>query len=137
MIREKIKERLKDLGITQRKLSRELGECEQNVSQFLTGVRGCNYVTFISMLVTLGMSVDDSKLLVGRYPPSDIRYAVSDALRHQSITRKDIADKAGINSCSLSSFLSGKRYINVDSLDKLLQSLDLTLVCYGEPQIED
>lgn len=135
MIREAIKERIKNLDLTQKQVSKAMGVYEQNLSSFITGLRSYPYGKFIDLITTLGLSVGLKRGYVGVYPPEEIKEAVRDAIESSGLMRRKVADKSGINESTLSSYLTGKRQISVATLEKLMSALDLGLVCYGEPKI--
>lgn len=135
MIREALKERIRDLDLTQKQVSKAMGEYEQNLSSFITGLRSYPYNKFIDLLTLLGLSIGLKCGYVGNYPPEEIKAALRDAIESSGALRRDVAAKSGINESTLSSFLTGKRQISVATLEKLMQTLGLGLVCYGEPKI--
>lgn len=135
MIREAIKERIRALDLTQKQVSKAMGEYEQNLSSFITGLRSYPYGKFIDLLTLLGLSVGLKCGYVGEYPPDEIKEAVRDAMESSGLMRRRVAERSGINESTLSSYLTGKRQISVATLEKLMSALDLGLVCYGEPKI--
>lgn len=135
MIREAIKTRIKDLDITQKKLAEAMGVQPQNLSTFTTGLRWCPYDKFISLMTLLGLTVGRNGSYVGRYAQHDIRSEIRASIEASGLSRKEIAAKSGVNYSTLSSFLTGKRTLRLPTLEKLMVSLNLGLVCFGEPQI--
>lgn len=108
---------------------------EQNFGQFLLGKRPLAYEKFTELLSALGLTVGAKGNLVGETSPSNLREEFSKKIKSKGLTYKIVAQNSGVNSSVLSSFLSGRRKINVGSLEKLMVALDMEFVCYGEPQI--
>lgn len=136
MIREAINIRIKDLDLTKKQISQALGEHEQNLSSFTTGVRSYPTDKFVFLLALLGLTVGDKSSLVGEYPPTEIKEAVRASIEAKGITNKEAAAKSGIDESTLSQYFTGKRQICLATLEKLMVALDLGLVCYGEPQLK-
>ncbi len=136
MIREAINTRLKDLDLTKKQISQALGEHEQNLSSFTTGLRSYPYDKFIALIAILGLTVGENGSLVGKYPPTQIREAVKAAIESKGVTNKEAAARSGVDESTFSQFFTGKRQICLATLEKILVALGLGLVCYGEPQLQ-
>lgn len=134
-IRERIKNRIKDLGLSQRQVSMALGVAEQNLSGFLYGRRTYSLRRIISLMEILGLSIGRKDSLIGKLPPAYLRFELSEMVKSKAILLKEVARLAGINACSISSFFSGKRSLSLKSLERLMDALDEDVVCYGEPKI--
>lgn len=93
------------------------------------------YNKFTRLLEGLGLTVGPHGTIVGETSPLNLREEFSKMIKFRELTHKILSQNSGVNSSVLSSYLSGKRTINIDSLEKLMEALGMTLVCYGEPQI--
>lgn len=141
-IREKIALRIKELGISKKVICEDLGLIQQNFSTFLTGKRGCPIDDVEKLMMYLGLTVrpkdyrpaksDSTKVEVANVDP-EARYT----LMRQKIRLRinelgqplnKIAASAEVNMHSLSSYLTGKRGLNIEHVEKLLEILDLTLI---------
>lgn len=143
-IREKIALRIKELGISKKVVCEDLGIVQQNLSTFLTGKRGCPIDDVEKLLMYLGLTVKDKD-----YKPDPKKRnlvilpvrGIGDETKYTLIRQKirlrmnelelpmtKVAAKAEVNQNSLSSYLSGKRGLNIEHVEKLMQVLDLTLV---------
>ncbi|MCM1076267.1 MAG: helix-turn-helix domain-containing protein [Bacteroides sp.] len=136
MIREAINIRIKDLDLTKKQISQALGEHEQNLSSFTTGVRSYPTDKFVALMKFLGLTVGDKTSLVGEYPPTEIRKALRAAIEAKGMTNKEAAAKSGVDESTLSQYFTGKRRVCLTTLEKLMVALDLGLVCYGKPQLQ-
>lgn len=135
MIREVIKDRIQDLGLTQKKVCEALGEHEQNLSSFTNGLRSYPYEKFVALLQTLGLTIGDRTQYVGQEPPERLRAVLEASIKSSGAKRKEIAELSGVNVSTLSSYLSGKRTICLATLEKLMDCLDLGVIAFGVPAI--
>lgn len=142
-IREKIALRIMQLGLTKKSVCEDLGLTLQNFSSFLTGKRCFPIEDIEVVMMYLGLTVKPKDYkpnpVVVEQPPvptDDIR-----ASRHALIRQKvrlrigelglqtsHVAASAGINANSLSSFLGGKRGLNIRHIEALFSVLSLALV---------
>ncbi len=140
-IREKIALRIKELGITKKTICDDLGLTQQNFSTFLTGKRAIPLDDLEKVLMYLGLTVQSKD-----YKPVDDPVAVKTVNvlpgSHYALLRQKmrmrigelqlrqpvVASRAGVNEKSLSSFLTGRRGLNVSHIEALMEVLDLTLV---------
>lgn len=141
-IREKIALRIKELGIPKKVICEDLGLVQQNLSTFLTGKRGCPIDDVEKLLMYLGLTVKDKDYHPGssrdvagtaQNVSSSVKYAlirqkVRMRINELELPLNKVASSTGINPNSLSSYLTGKRGLNIDHVEKLVDMLDLTLV---------
>lgn len=142
-IREKVALRIKQLGVTKKSVCEDLGLTLQNFSSFLTGKR-CFPIDDLEMvLMYLGLTVkpkDYKPNPVTVEQPSVSTEAIR-ASKHALIRQKvklrigelglplnKVAAAADLNANSLSSFLGGKRGLNIRHIEALFTVLDLALV---------
>jgi len=142
-IREKIALRIKQLGITKKSVCEDLGLTLQNFSSFLTGKR-CFPIDDLEMvLMYLGLTVKSKDYkpnpVVTEQPPVTteairnsqhalIRQKVKLRIGELNLPYNSVAASAELNANSLSSFLNGKRGLNIRHIEKLFAVLDLALV---------
>ena len=142
-IREKIALRIKQLGITKKSVCEDLGLTLQNFSSFLTGKR-CFPIDDLEMvLMYLGLTVKPKDYkpspVVTEQPPvatgairnsqhALIRQKVKLRIGELNLPMNRVASAADLNANSLSSFLGGKRGLNIKHVEALFNVLDLALV---------
>lgn len=136
MIRDAIRERIKDLDVTQKQVCDEIEVTTQTFSGFLNGRLTLPFDKFVNVLDVLGLTVGARGETVGTIPPQCIRSAVRTQIKQHIWTIAFTAQQAHVNASVLSSFLSGKRTMNVNTLDRLLTTLKMELVSYGEPKVK-
>ena len=142
-IREKVALRIKQLGVTKKSVCEDLGLTLQNFSSFLTGKRCFPIDDLEKVLMYLGLTVKPKDYrpnpVTEELPPVPTSTIVSS--RHALIRQKvrlrigelnlpmnRVAAAADINANSLSSFLGGKRGLNIRHIEKLFAVLELALV---------
>ena len=142
-IREKLALRIKHLGITKKSLCEDLDLTMQNFSSFLTGKRCFPMDDLERVMMYLGLTVkpkdykpeDESEKLApldsvtianGHY--SLIRQKMRMRIGELNLQLGRVATRTGVNPNSLSSFLSGKRGLNIKHVEALMDVLTLTLV---------
>ena len=142
-IREKIALRIKHLGITKKSLCEDLDLTMQNFSSFLTGKRCFPMDDLERVMMYLGLTVkpkdykpedeseklaplDSEEIATGHYPL--IRQKMRMRIGELNLQLGRIAARTGVNPNSLSSFLSGKRGLNIKHIEALMDVLSLTLV---------
>ena len=142
-IREKLALRIKHLGITKKSLCEDLDLTMQNFSSFLTGKRCFPMDDLERVMMYLGLTVkpkdykpeDESEKLApvdsvtianGHY--SLIRQKMRMRIGELNLQLGRVATRTGVNPNSLSSFLSGKRGLNIKHIEALMDVLTLTLV---------
>lgn len=142
-IREKIALRIKQLGITKKSVCEDLGLTLQNFSSFLTGKR-CFPIDDLEMvLMYLGLTVKPkdyrpnpvteelppmSSESIRNSPHALIRQKIKLRIGELNLPHNRVATTTGINANSLSSFLGGKRGLNIRHIEALFSALDLALV---------
>ena len=142
-IREKIALRIKQLGITKKAVCEDLGLTLQNFSSFLTGKR-CFPIDDLEMvLMYLGLTVKPKDYkpnpVTVEQPPVDvnairssqhalIRQKIKLRIGELNLPMNKVAASADINANSLSSFLGGKRGLNIRHIEALFAVLELALV---------
>lgn len=142
-IREKIALRIKQLGVTKKSVCEDLGLTLQNFSSFLTGHR-CFPIDDLEMvLMYLGLTVKPKDYrpnpVTVEQPPvatdairngrhALIRQKVGLRIGELALQQSSVAAAAGLNANSLSSFLSGKRGLNIRHIEALFNVLQLALV---------
>lgn len=141
-IREKIALRIKELGISKKIVCEDLGLVQQNFSTFLTGKRGCPIDDVERLVMYLGLTVrpkdykpERTDLAKAGNSPVDlsakytlIRQKIRLRVNETEQPLNKVAASAGVNMHSLSSYLTGKRGLNIEHVEKLLEVLDLALV---------
>lgn len=140
-IREKIALRIKELGITKKTLCDDLGLTQQNFSTFLTGKRPCPLDDLEKVLMYLGLTVqgkdykptgDAAPQKVTVVTPEShyalLRQKIRIRIGQSGIPQPVVASRAHVNEKSLSSFLTGKRGLNITHIESLMEVLDITLV---------
>ncbi len=142
-IREKIALRIKQLGITKKSVCEDLGLTLQNFSSFLTGKR-CFPIDDLEMvLMYLGLTVKPKDYKPGvvtveqpavsteairSHQHALIRQKIKLRIGELNLPMNKVATSADINANSLSSFLGGKRGLNIRHIEALFTVLDLALV---------
>ncbi len=139
-IREKIALRIKELGITKKTICDDLGLTQQNFSTFLTGKRPIPLDDLEKVLMYLGLTVQSKDYKPSEAPVATksvnvgpdshfalLRQKIKLRIGEAKIPQPVVASRAGVNEKSLSSFLSGKRGLNVTHIESLMNVLDLTL----------
>lgn len=142
-IREKIALRIKQFGITKKSVCDDLGLTLQNFSSFLTGKR-CFPIDDLEMvLMYLGLTVKPKDYkpnpVTVEHPPvaTDAIRSAQYALIRQKVKLRigelglqlsHVAARADINANSLSSFLGGRRGLNIRHIEALFSVLSLALV---------
>lgn len=125
---ELISMRIKNLGITQKKLCEDLGLNAGNFSSFIKGNRGVKYHVLISMLEYLGLTFgkegDEVSSIDVANAPSFFKKCVKD-------TGKRVNElNLPIHSCTLASFTSGDRMVTSSIIEKLMSIFGITLLPY-------
>ena len=59
--------------------------------------------------------------------PMDIRQITMDEMQRQSVTQTDLQEMTGILQHRISEYLTGKRDINAETLQKILEALKLEI----------
>lgn len=132
----KIQQRIKDIGTTQRNVSKEIEVSEQSLCNFLKGVRSFPYLKYVKLLEVIGFTIGIDGGL-GKYPAADIPVIIRERIAENDIKIKDIANTSNVNSSSLSSFLTKKRGLSVLAIERIVDCLGLDYVCYGIPFTEN
>lgn len=135
MIRNGIRNRIADLGLSQKEVSAQLGQKEQNFSSFLCGNRAFSMRKLIKLMELLGLSVGDPRNVVGKYPPNEIYHSIAERMAERGLNIKELANSSNVNKSSLSLFLRGSRMLELASLERVLTTLGFELVSYGRPKI--
>lgn len=133
--REIIRQRIQDLGTTQRAVCKSVAVSEQSLSNFLNGSRTYSYALYAKTLNALGLTLGHQEDSIGTAPATSIHEIIKDEIDTRNMTLKALSNKCGVNRSSLSSFLSGRRGINVAAIERIIQELGLTFVSYGQPII--
>lgn len=135
MIRDSIRQRMIDLDVTQREVCKFINVREQHLSNFLCGIRTFPFEDLVRIFHALGLTLGEPDKSVGEHSPENMHRAIHKAMEKRDIQRKELSRISGVNASVISSFLCKKRPISLSSLERLIKSLDLTVVCYGTPQI--
>lgn len=128
----KIQQRIKDIGTTQRNVSKEIDVSEQSLSNFLKGIRAFPYKKYVRLLEAIGFTIGIDGC-IGKYPALDMPTIIRERIVENDIKIKDIASTSNVNSSSLSSFLTKKRGLSVTAIERVADNLGLDYVCYGLP----
>lgn len=126
---------MEDLDLTQKEVADFLGIYPQNLSQFLLGARTLPRQGLIALMEAVGLTVGRRNELVGSIPPQGLFNALTEALKASGLKRREMSEKAQVNASSISSFISGKRNLRLDSISRIMEVLGMSLVAYGEPKI--
>lgn len=135
MIREAIKNRIADLGLSQREICAYAVMREQNLSSFLCGTRSFSMRKLSMLLEILGLTVGDARYVVGKFSPAEIHLAVADSVAERGLKLRELSSLCNVNESSLSLFLKGRRLLELESLERVMAALGLELVSYGRPQL--
>lgn len=112
-----------------------MGVTEQSLSNFLNGKRSYSYLAFVKLLRVLGLTLGKKDDNIGSEPVISIRLVIKDEIARKGRPIYEIAKCCNVNNSSLSSFLTGRRGINITALERIISELELTFVSYGEPTI--
>lgn len=116
--REKIILRMRMLGVSSRALCHDLGMQEGNFSGYIHGNRRLPYKDLELVLSYLGLTLSGGRLR------DSIRYAIIS----NGLKVKDVSADCNMVSTSLSSYLTGKRNLGYEQVERLSQYLGLSLV---------
>lgn len=136
MSRKYIQNRIRDLGFTQRSVSMTIGVSEQSLSNFINGSRSYSYRMYISLLMALGLTVDNPIDSIGKRPATALRETIREAIEARDMSIRKLAELCKVNSTSISSYLTGKRSISVVALERIIDGLKLGFVSYGIPTVQ-
>ena len=127
-LEELIDDRLKSLGISQRKMCNDLGLSPANTCSFLKGRRGVKYDVLISMLkylgLTFGMEGEEASHTDIENAPLFFRECVKK--KGKRITDIDLP----VHHCTLVSFTTGDRMVTSNIIAKLMPVFGITLLPY-------
>lgn len=126
MIREKIKERMDYLGISQKMLCNDLGFVPANFNAFLHGRRTIQLDKLYKVLeyLRLGFKCPNSNEIYEPYQVTGLLYV---NIKSSGMKVKDFADSVNISTSSISSFINGKRSISFDNLERLCVGLGIII----------
>ncbi len=133
--REPLKQRIHDLGLTQKAVSRAMGVTDQSLSNFLNGSRTYSYLVYVKLLKVLGLTLGHEEDNVGSGPALSVRRIIKAEIEKRGQPLSEIAKRCDVRGSTLSSFLTGRRGIRVASLERVITELRLTYVSFGEPTI--
>lgn len=135
MIREAIKERITALDISQGRLCSLMGMRQQDLSSYLHDKREFSLSKITLIMKTLGLTFGPQGSFVGEFPSTDIRRIISCELTNRRMKQRELSKLSGVNAACICQFLKGYTSMYIKSVEKLLDTLNLGIVCFGEPQI--
>lgn len=133
--REPIQQRIRDLGLTQRAVSHAMGVTDQSLSNFLNGSRTYSYLAYVKLLKVLGITLGHEGDNIGTAPALSVRRIIKAEIEKRGQPLSEIAKRCDVRGSTLSSFLTGRRGIRINSLERIITELGLTYVSFGEPTI--
>lgn len=132
-LEEIIATRIKDLGITQRKMCNDLGISCANTCSFLKGNRGVKYNTLIEIIkylgLTFGVEGEETSSVKIEDAPSFFKQRIKNTGKH--INEMDLP----IHYCTLVSFITGDRMVTSSIIAKLMPMFGITLLPYKEKEV--
>lgn len=127
-----ISERIKNLGVTQKKMCEDLGISTANTCSFLKGRRGVKYPMLIGMLNYLGLTFGKEGEETSDVKISDIPAFFKERVKE---TGKHVCDlDLPIHYCTLVSFMTGARMVKSSVIEKLMPAFGITLLPYKEKE---
>lgn len=131
MIREQIQHWMEVRGVSQTMLCRDLELSVQNFNAFMHGRRivSINKLVVIMEYLRVMFAKDGNTY---DYRPKDMSMFFLAITKGRGLCILELAENAGINGCSLSSFINGNRNLNYHSLDKLCDTLGVEMVTVGK-----
>lgn len=128
-----ISERIKSLGVTQKKMCEDLGISAANTCSFLKGRRGVKYNALICILnylgLTFGKEGEDTSEVKTSEIPAFFKECVKKTGKH--INELDLP----VHSCTLISFTTGSRMVKSSVIEKLMPIFGITLLPYKEKEV--
>lgn len=108
---------MKELGVSSRALCKDIGINEPNFSAYLNGRRRLPYKDLEIILGYLGLVLSGGR----------IRDSIRFAMWEKGIGTNQLAEKCGLVTTSLSSFLTGQRGMGYEKIEKIADFLGLRL----------
>lgn len=129
MIREAIYNRMVQRGVSQTKLCNDVGLTVQNFNAFIRGSRGIPYVKLMNTMdylkLTFGLDGGDGQSTL---PPSNLNNLVKSQIMAKYKNTYYFAQQSGITGSTISSFVTGKRHMSYKNLEKVLNTLGISIV---------
>lgn len=127
MIREQIQHWMEVRGVSQTTICRDLGLPITNFNAFLHDRRivNLNRLTAIMDYLRVTFAKDGNTY---DYRPKDMSMFFLSITKGGGMRILELAERAGINGGSLSSFINGSRNLSYQSLDKLCETLGVEMV---------
>lgn len=128
MVREQIKQKINESGLSHSQFSKKLGMAASNFNAWINGARTLPFPTFIKMLNLLGLSVGPKAVGFSYIPPDDLPEIFYMQMRQSGVKICDIARQTGIDPSVLSAFLTGARRMSTNNVEKTMDVLGLGIV---------
>ena len=126
MIRTAINNQMEAKHLNTTMLSAVTGISVPSLTRFLSGEVTADFDNVLCIMKVLGLGFGYKRVGVAVKEASDVRTMVSDILHQRSIKTKDLSILCGVNYCTLSSWLGGKRKITLSNLESILNAVGLT-----------
>lgn len=127
-----ISERIRSLGITQKKMCEDLGISSANTCSFLKGRRGVKYNVLIGILdyvgLTFGKEGEEFSSVKTSEIPAFFKECVKETGKH--ICELDLP----VHSCTFVSFTTGSRMVKSGIIEKIMPMFGVTLLPYKEKE---
>lgn len=127
MIREKIRARMREQGVTQKTLCEDMGITLQNFSTYLSGARGIPFSRLLTVLDYLGLTFRLGEADGTTANGNGLRALVELAIKCRGMKLKEYAAESGIHYSTLSSFINGRRNLSCECLEAVVEQLGIEL----------
>lgn len=128
-----IQERIKSLGITQKKMCEDLGISPANTCSFMKGRRGVKFNVLIDILNYLGLTFGKEGEETSAVKTSEVPAFFKECVKE---TGKHINELyLPIHACTLISFTTGSRMVKSNVIDKLMPVFGVTLLPFKEKEV--
>lgn len=128
MVREEIKQKIHETGISNARVSKKLGMAASNFNAWINGARTLPYPTFIKMLNLLGLSVGPKAVGFSYMTADDLPEIFYMQMKQTGIKICDISRQTGIDPSVLSAYLTGARRMSTNNVEKTMEVLGLGIV---------
>ena len=130
MIRESITQTIRERGVKQVDMCRDLKLEVANVNAFLHGKRTLPFQDLCLVMRYLGVSFGMRNRNETNWPPAAVHKLASAIISGRGIKTSDLAKMSGISASSVSSFITGERPLSLNNLETMCRFLNIGITKY-------
>lgn len=128
MIRTAIRKQIGKQHLDIATLAPVAGISAMSLHKYLIGKVSIEYDPAIKLMVALGISFGYKRVGVAIHSADNCRTYIQNILTERSIKTHNLSVLTGVNYCTLSSWLNGKRQITLKNLELVLKALGLEVL---------